>query len=57
MEHLCLAGTNVYIIGPGSHGQDDRHAHTSIQGKNLLKILFFRTMSDDLETWHTGKGT
>ena len=49
MEHLCLAGTKVYIIGPGHM---TKKATMLIYGKNPLKIFFSRTMSDDLETWH-----
>ena len=49
VEPLCLAGTKVYIIGPGHM---TKMATMPIYGKNLLQI-FSRTMSDDLETLPT----
>ena len=41
MYHLCLAGTKVYIIGPGHM---TKMAATPIYGKNLLKIFISRTI-------------
>ena len=48
MEHVCLAGTKVYIIGPGHM---IKMASMLIYGKNPLKIFFSKFMSD--ETAHS----
>ena len=42
MEHLCLAGTKAYIIGPGHM---TKMATMPIYGKKALKIFFSRTIS------------
>ena len=44
----------MYIINPGHM---TKVAALPICGKNPLKILFSRTMSDYHETWLTAKGT
>ena len=42
MEHLCLAGTEVYIISPD---HITKMASMPIYGKNPLKIFFFGLIS------------
>ena len=42
MEHPCLAGTKVYIVGPGHMA---KLAVMPIGGKNFLKIFFSRMVS------------
>ena len=42
IEHMCLMGTKVYVIGPGHMTE---MAGMSIYGKNPLKIFFSRTVS------------
>ena len=53
IEHLCLMGTKVYIIGPGHM---TKMANMPIYGNNPLKIFFSRTMSDDLRLGTQQKG-
>ena len=52
MEHLCLEGTKIFIIGP-SHVT--KMAAMPIYSKSFKNILFQSHKSDGLETWHTAK--
>ena len=52
IEQLCLAGTKVYIIGPGHL---TKMVAMPIYGKKTFKNLSSSELC--LETWHTGKGT
>ena len=54
MKHLCFPGTKVYVIHPGHM---TKMATMPMYGKNPLNILLQNHKSDDLETWHTAKGT
>ena len=54
VEHLYLAGTKVYIIGPG---RMTKMATMPYIVKPFKNLLLQNRKSYDLETWQTAKGT